>query len=90
MAHRPYRTKQHKAASGALKRNGAPCWKCGGVATQIDHVPPLVEFPQGEWQGDLVPVCQRCNASHGARLANARRGARRRNATDTPRSKMWQ
>jgi hypothetical protein len=56
---------------------GAPCYWCGGFATELDH---LVGIAEGGKHGPKVPACRACNAKRGAetqrRLAEQRRGER--------------
>jgi hypothetical protein len=84
----PYKTRQHKQASINLR--GQPCWRCGKPSTQVDHVPALATMPPGEWQGQLLPICTRCNASTGAQLGNAMRGrAGNQQANTAQRGSRW-
>jgi HNH endonuclease len=48
-------------------RGSGPCVYCGGAATTVDHVRPLVH---GGWEheSNLVPACGPCNFSKGPRL----------------------
>ena len=46
---------------------GARCRYCGGVATTIDHVVPLVRGGSNH-EGNLAPACRTCNSSKGALL----------------------
>lgn len=47
--------------------NDPPCHWCGGKATTIDHYPiPIIRGgPTEPW--NVVPACERCNKSRGAR-----------------------
>ena len=42
------------------------CVYCGGKATDIDHVVPI-KSGGGNFYGNLVPACHRCNISKGAK-----------------------
>lgn len=46
---------------------GEPCIWCGAPGTTGDHVPPLSAFPEGEWRGEIMPACERCNKGNKAR-----------------------
>lgn len=69
-----YRYRQERAA---ILSTDPPCYRCGALATTIDHVPPIAEHTEPHVHGagccSLWPCCARCNMSQGAHIANARR-----------------
>lgn len=45
---------------------GDPCAYCGGPATEVDHIDPLVETEDGDWT-NLTAACRSCNARKNRR-----------------------
>jgi 5-methylcytosine-specific restriction endonuclease McrA len=70
-------------------RDGHVCQLCGGYATTIDHVVPIVEGGARHDPANLRPLCAHCNYSRGARLANKRRPDRRRRWNRRPGRRVW-
>ena len=69
---RPYRRKK-----AALLADNPVCVWCAAEgkttpADSADHWPPLRAFPEGEWQGELLPSCRACN--FGKKAERAHRG----------------
>lgn len=50
-----------------LARDGHVCRYCGGAATSVDHVVPLVEGGARLDPGNLVACCASCNSRKGGR-----------------------
>jgi hypothetical protein len=71
-------TKQHRA-----------CAYCGQPATAIDHIVPL--FRGGtNYEGNLAPVCRRCNSSKGTRFLVEWRGrGSNRDQQSAPTTRQW-
>jgi hypothetical protein len=85
MANRPsakrvYSSAEHQRNRRELLGPDARCWRCGGLATEIDHVPPLAvhEHEAGSGCCSPAPACKPCNARAGAILGNRLRARRRR------------
>jgi 5-methylcytosine-specific restriction endonuclease McrA len=49
-----------------LERWGHACAYCGNHATHLDHVEPLSKGGT-DTESNIVPACQRCNLSKGAK-----------------------
>lgn len=50
------------------QRQGRTCWSCGSSDIKApDHIVPLSRGGTN-YEGNLAPVCWRCNSSRGARL----------------------
>lgn len=49
---------------------GMACWMCGGPATAMDHVKPIVAGGS-HMLANLRPACSRCNSSKGGRWFGA-------------------
>jgi hypothetical protein len=65
-----------KKRERVFARYGRRCWRCGGYATTVDHVVPVVLGGSHDLP-NLRPACQRCNCSAGASIGNRlRRGVR--------------
>ena len=72
----------YRAFKQWLKSADVECRWCGRArAVTPDHEPPIDLFEtEAAWRdagGELVPACDRCNKSRGARYVNAKRRRRR-------------
>jgi 5-methylcytosine-specific restriction endonuclease McrA len=50
--------------------------RCTGASTTVDHIVPVLQWPEGFWEPEnLRAACRRCNYGGGARVAaeNTRR-----------------
>jgi len=63
----------HRYRAKREKLLGQPCVWCGAPADTADHVPPLKSFPPGEWVGELLPACKKCNFGRRSERATRRR-----------------
>lgn len=51
-----------------LARDNYTCAYCGGDATSVDHVMPIVEHPDQAFNPEnCVSACKSCNSSKGSR-----------------------
>jgi 5-methylcytosine-specific restriction endonuclease McrA len=55
-----------------LERDEHRCRWCGGPASTVDHVRPLVAGGQRLDPANLVAACIRCNSRRGAKLSSRR------------------
>jgi FkbM family methyltransferase len=54
-----------------LERDGYRCHRCGGPATEVDHIRALVLGGQPYDPANLVASCKRCNSRRGRELQHA-------------------
>lgn len=59
-------THQRSRLLAKWKRQGRRCFYCPAPADTIDHLLPLVRGG-GNYEGNLVPACRRCNSSKASR-----------------------
>ena len=76
---------EYRRRRAALLAGGAVCIWCGAEATTADHVPPLKAFAAGQWQGELLPACQRCNSGRRAERATMKKPTQRQRPLRRPR-----
>ena len=69
-----YNTREYRRERTRMLAGHPQCSYCRSqMADTVDHVPPLVSFPDGHWVGILVPACRRCNSSLGGKVGADRR-----------------
>jgi 5-methylcytosine-specific restriction endonuclease McrA len=56
-----------------LARDHFTCWRCGGRATEVDHIIPHA-LGGPTTPDNLRAACRRCNRSSGGRLGAERAG----------------
>ena len=61
MSGSPYGYRYRQERKRLLAGDPLCVWGCGRPATTADHIPPVSAFPAGQWQGRLVPACEKCN-----------------------------
>jgi 5-methylcytosine-specific restriction protein A len=66
-----------------LERDGWRCYRCGGRATEVDHIVP-VHLGGSDEPENLAATCRRCHASKTGREAQAARPQRRREPEPHP------
>ena len=54
----PYGAEYRRRREAVL---GQPCIWCGAAADTGEHWPPLETASDGDWTGDILPACRRCN-----------------------------
>ena len=77
-AARGYDAEWRKVRRLILLRDGGTCkirTHCtGAVATEVDHIRPLSEFPEGRLDpANLQAACKTCNAAKGGRFPTPER-----------------
>ena len=50
-----------------LHRDNWVCFYCGGDATQVDHIIPIIKGGDPYDLDNMVAACRRCNISKGSR-----------------------
>lgn len=83
-ASRAHYGRQYQKQRAALLADEPPCVWCGELADTADHYPPLSAFPEGEWEGELLPSCRKCNYGKKAEKAHAGQIAGPNITDDTP------
>lgn len=72
-----------KTARRILRRDGHRCYKCGGEATEVDHVRPASQGGTDDHE-NLAAICAACHRRKTAAEANAAKPKRKREGEEHP------
>jgi len=66
-----------------LRRDSRRCYRCGGEATEVDHVRPASQGGTDDHE-NLAAICSECHAKKTAAEANQAKPKRRREGEEHP------
>lgn len=68
----PYNDPDYRTYRAQLRAHPQPCVWCGGLGTEVDHVPSNREHHHVRGTGccRYLPACRACNGGRGAKLGN--------------------